>query len=462
MKKILFSLCLFIGVSTFAQIKKLAPFKNGDRIVFAGNSITEHGYYEMYIWQYYMLHFPDRRIHIKNGGIGGDVAGQILARFDKDVLADNPNVVVLSFGMNDSRYFEYLNSPVAQVRKEAVATSLNSYKDIEKKLKALPYVQKIIMTSSPFDETVTGPKNNFQGKYATMLEIANFQEASAKKNRWGFVDLMRPMTEIDLREQKRNANFTLTGPDRIHPGNGGHLAMAYFFLKAQGLTGSVVADVNIDASTGKLNRAINSTISNIVGSSKKVSFDYKANSLPFPVDTFARVWENPQKESDALAVIPFTDEFNKELLCIKNLEYGNYILKIDGKMIGKWSDAQYAKGINLAIIENTPQYAQAQKIADLNIQYHDLESKMRAYYWLQFNYFSKRNMLFDDSPAALDSVNNASAKDWGVASKRDNYQQAIKKEVREVWKKQMKDLIEKIYVLNKPVKHKFVIQPENR
>ena len=463
MKKLLIAVCFFISASTFAQIKKLTPFKNGDRIVFAGNSIAEHGYYETYIWQYYMLHFPERRIQVKNCGIGGDVAGQILARLDRDILIDNPTVVVLSFGMNDSRYFEYLKAPVAQVRSEAVATSKNSYKGIEQKLKALPNVQKIIMTSSPFDETMTGPKNNFPGKYATMLEIANFQEAAAKSNHWGFVDLIHPMTEIDQREQKKDSNFTLTGPDRIHPGNGGHLAMAYFFLKAQGLTGSVVADVTINAANGKLIKSINSTISNIIVSSKKISFNYKANSLPFPVDTFARIWGNPQKESAALAVIPFTDEFNKELLRIKELKSSNnYALIIDGTTIGEWNGAQFANGINLAVMQNTPQYIQAQKIADLNIQYHELEQKMRAYYWLQFNYFSKRNMMFDDSQAAMDSVNNATPKDWAVASKRDNYKQARIKEVREGWKKEMKDLIDRIYILNKPAKHSFVIELVNR
>jgi len=89
MKEFLITVCFFISASTFAQIKKLVPFKNGDRIVFAGNNIAEHGYYETYILQYYMLHFPDRRIQVKNGGIGGDVAGQILEKFDKDILVYN-------------------------------------------------------------------------------------------------------------------------------------------------------------------------------------------------------------------------------------------------------------------------------------------------------------------------------------------------------------------------------------
>lgn len=456
-KQLIAVTCLFISISLAAQTKKLAPFKNGDRIVFAGNSITEGGFYEMYIWQYYMLHFPQRKIQVINGGIGGDVAAQILDRLDDDILLKKPTVVVLTFGMNDSRYFEYFNTPETQVRKEAVAASLSSYQEIEKKLLALPDVQKIIMASSPYDETMTGPKNNFHGKYATMLEIAGFQEAAATKNQWGFVDLMRPMTLIDQREQKRDTNYTLTGPDRIHPGNAGHLAMAYFFLKAQGLTGSVVADVVIDAA-GKVKKALNSAITNITSAPGRISFDYKANSLPFPTDTVPRVWQNPQKASDALAVIPFTEEFNKELLTVSGLKNkARYTLKIDDKAIGEWKGTEFAKGINLAVLTNTPQYKQAQQVADLNLRYHDVEAKMRAYYWLQFNYFRKKNMLFDDSQAAVDSVNAASVKDIFVASKKDNYQQARKKEVRDGWEKEMQDMADKMYALSQPAKHTLVI-----
>ncbi|WP_431214000.1 hypothetical protein ACQ86N_03700 [Puia sp. P3] len=52
----------------------ITPFQTGDRVVFVGNSITEAGYYESYIWLYYMLHYPGRRITVYNAGIGGDRA----------------------------------------------------------------------------------------------------------------------------------------------------------------------------------------------------------------------------------------------------------------------------------------------------------------------------------------------------------------------------------------------------
>lgn len=461
MKKLLLAIGLFASASMAAQIKKPVPFKTGDKVVFAGNSITEAGFYEMYIWQYYMLHFPERKIVVMNAGIGGDVAGQILARLDEDILIKKPTVVVLTFGMNDSRYFEYFNTPEAQVRKEAVATAFNSCQQIEKKLLAVPGIQKIMMASSPYDETVTGPKNNFHGKYATMLEIARFQEAAAKKNKWGFVDLMRPITAIDVREQKRDTNYTLTGPDRIHPGNAGHFAMAYFFLKAQGLTGSVVADVAIDAATGKLQKAINSSVKNIVIKGGKISFDYTAGSLPFPTDTVPRSWGNTQKQSDALVVIPFIKEFNKELLTIKKLKSSSpYVLTIDGERICAWKGEEFAKGINLAVVTNTPQYQQAQKVADLQLKYRDLEQKLRSYYWLQFNYFKKKDMMYLDTQAAMDSVTIAAAKDWAVNFKKDNYREARKKEVREGWEKEMKALIDEMYKLSQPVKHTIAVEAE--
>src|SRR5689334_13423410 len=84
------------GVSAAAPV---APFQPGERVVFVGNSITEAGYYESYIWLYYVLHYPGRRITIYNAGIGGDRAQNIAARLDDDVFAKKPTTICLTFGM---------------------------------------------------------------------------------------------------------------------------------------------------------------------------------------------------------------------------------------------------------------------------------------------------------------------------------------------------------------------------
>ncbi|RYY55106.1 MAG: GDSL family lipase [Chitinophagaceae bacterium] len=454
------SLLAIMAASAPAQAQqKPAVFKAGDRISFTGNSITENGFYGLYIWQYYQLHFPNERILVMNKGIGGDVAAGILARLEDDVLVKKPTVIVLTFGMNDSRYFEYYNAPETSVRNEAIATSLKNYEAIEKKLLALPGVKKVIMTSSPYDETMGGNKNRFTGKYKTMEGIARFQEASAVKNKWGFVDLMRPMQAINEREQKRDTNYTLTGPDRIHPGNAGHMAMAWLFLKNQGLSGTVVADVSVNARTARLQRSVNAKVSGLKKTATGVSFSYLAKSLPFPTDSNTRVWENPQRQYEALAVIPFTEEMNRENLQVTGLdESAGYGLLIDGQPVADFTGKELASGINLALLSNTPQYQQAKQVAELNFQYRDLEQKLRAYVWLQTNYFRPRKMMYQDDQVALDSILAAAPKDWAVASKKDNYVEGRKKEVRAGWEKEMGTIMDRIYTINKPRERKFEIR----
>ena len=119
-------ICFLILASLISSAQKAPePFANGDRIVFAGNSITENGFYETYIWLYYITHFPERKIEVLNGGIGGDVARQIYIRLDSDLLAKKPTVLTIDFGMNDSRYYEYPmhKDKIDSVRKSAIDTS---------------------------------------------------------------------------------------------------------------------------------------------------------------------------------------------------------------------------------------------------------------------------------------------------------------------------------------------------
>src|ERR1700761_5422271 len=241
MKKAFASFLIFL-IAIVTATAQLKPFKTGDKIAFVGNSITEQGYYESYIWLYYMLHFPGKRIVVLNRGIGGDRAKDIYARFDDDVAASDPNVICLTFGMNDSGYFEFLGSNADSLAKVHYAESLHYFELIQEKLKKMPNVKKVIILGSPFDETVKIKANNFPGKVQVMEQIAAFQTKAAKDNNWGLVDFLHPVAEIDVREEKSDSPFTLSGNGRIHPGPQGHLVMAWLFLKAQGVASSPVAD----------------------------------------------------------------------------------------------------------------------------------------------------------------------------------------------------------------------------
>jgi lysophospholipase L1-like esterase len=452
-----FASFLILLTAAFTATAQVAPFKTGDRIAFVGNSITEQGYYESYIWLYYMLHFPGKRIVILNRGIGGDVAKQIYDRFDDDVLSADPDVIVVTFGMNDSGYFEYLKGNPDSVARVHVAESHRNFDFIRERLRKLPNVKKVIILGSPFDETVKLKSAVFPGKVHAMEQIAAFQTQAAKEDHWGLVDFLHPMTEIDLREQKNDSTFTLTGNDRIHPGNSGHFVMAWLFLKAQGLANLPVANMAIDAKSGKLESEANCHISNI-NATGGLSFDYLANSLPFPVDTVPRLWGNPHRQSEALPVMPFYTEFDRELLHITNLPGGDYELIIDDRPIAQFTAEELGEGINLAKLPNTPEYEQAMAVLQLNEERMGLESKLRQYSWLQYDYLRGIGRKFNDDLATMDSVNNRSAKDWFVASKRDNYRAARYPAVRAAWEKEMKMLVDDIYTVNQPKTHHIRIK----
>jgi alpha-mannosidase len=439
-----------------AATAPVEPFHQGDRVAFIGNSITEQGYYESYVWLYYMLHFPTERITVFNTGIGGDRAKDMYLRFDDDVLPKKPTVACLTFGMNDSGYFEFLQPNADSTARAKIAESKSYFEKIEEKLKAMPNTRKIMIAGSPYDETMKNPKNYFPGKTKAMEKIIQFQEQGAEDNHWGWVDFFHPMTEINRREQKKDSTFTLTGDDRIHPGNAGHFVMAYEFLKTQGLGDKPVADISIDAAARKVDKAENCQITNL-SKGKGLQFDYLAKSLPFPVDTLARLWGNPRPQSQAVPLIPFYDEFNREMLQVKGLGDKTYTIKMDGNVIGQWSGAELAQGINLAKVTKTPEYQQSAAILELNEERMTLEGKIRQYYWLQFDYFRGIGMKFQDDQAAQDSVEKASATRWDVASKRDNYRFARFAVVRQAWLKEMDEIVNEIYEVNRPKVHRVEI-----
>jgi hypothetical protein len=175
--------------------------------------------------------------------------------------------------------------------------------------------------------------------------------------------------------------------------------------------------------------------------------------LPFPQDSIPRLSGNPQRQSEALGLIPFNEEMNREMLTVHGLGDGKFSVSIDGEPIGKWTGAQLSAGINLALLKNTPEYEQAMSVLWLNEERMALESKLRAYYWLQYEFFKGEGLYLADNARAMDSVNVTASTNWAVASKKDNYRAARYAAVRQAWQKEMDVLVDEIYRVNQPRKH---------
>lgn len=455
MKRILLAasaMVMLAGITLSAQ--NIAPFKNNDRVVFVGNSITDGGHYHSDIWLYYMTRFPDMPVTMFNGGIGGDRVVDMTKRFDGDIMAKKPNVLVVTFGMNDTGYFEYNGDQAEKFAEDKYKETYDNYQAMEKRLKGLSGVRVIQMGGSPYDE-VSGTQNTpYKGKNAVMQRVGGFQKESAKQNGWEFLDLNAPMVEITKQMYVKDPKFTLCGDDRIHPDNDGHLVMAYLFLKEQGFAGKEVATVSVDASKKKVVTASNAEVNGLQVTRDGLSFDYLAYALPFPIDTLKRGWGSKKSASEAIDVIPFMDEMNRETLQVSGLKNGNYKLYIDGRDIATFSSADLAQGINMATLTNTPQYDQAMTVLLLNEQRWDIERRFRDYIWLQYNFFYDKGLLFANDYRAMDALKAETQNGWAVG-RREGYISWMRDEVRDVWEKEMKLLVDTIYKINKPVERKI-------
>jgi lysophospholipase L1-like esterase len=449
------ALCLLASLLAFAR--QVAPFQEGDRAVFLGNSITDGGRYHSYIWLYYMTRFPGSPITVLNAGIGGDRVQEMYRRLDDDVLSKRPTVLMVTFGMNDGGYFEYNGDNAEQYGKDRLEECRAAYLLLEKRLQALPNVRVVMVGSSPYDQTAQLESAVFKKKNDVMLQIADFQEASAKKNRWEFVDFNRPMTALNLEGQKTDSAFTLCGGDRVHPESDGHMVMAYLFLKAQGFAGREVSAMQVDAAKKKVTQSKYCSLSNLQVSPTTVSFDYLAASLPYPLDPVARGWGHKKSQRDAVKVIPFMEEMNRELLRVTGLK-GTYRLYIDDAAVGEWTGEQLAEGINLAAEPKTPQYRQALAVMYLNEERWEIERRFREEAWLQFYFFQPRGLLFANNDEAVRLFEENAPSDVWLAARADLFGKTVHPAVREAWQQQMDLLVNKIYAINKPVKRKVTLK----
>ena len=440
----------------YLQAQTTIPrFEEGERVVFVGNSITHGGHYHSFIWLYYMTRFPDKPITIMNAGIGGESAWDMKDRLDYDVFNRKPTYVTLTFGMNDTGYDIYMKDNAKELSEQRIAKSLESYREIEERLLAKNKIKKVLIGGSPYDET--SRFNNFilHNKNNAILKIIDAQRISSKKNGWGFVDFNQPMREISRKEQEADSTFTFCRIDRIHPDNDGQMVMAYLFLKAQGLAGDEVSSVSIDAYHSSVITHKNCKISKLKKNGADLTFDYLAYALPYPLDSISRSgWGNKRSQRDAMQLVPFMEEFNQERFQVTNLEKGMYRLTIDNQFVDNLSSEKLANGVNLADYPNTPQYQQAAKIMYLNEERFEVEKRFREYLWTEYSFLKKEGLLFADNEKAINKLREYLPKDGFLRMSYEWYTKAMYPEIREVWSRYMKTIVDTIYKMNKPTTHK--------
>src|SRR3979409_2344187 len=129
--------------------------KDGDRVVFFGDSITDQRLYTAYVETYVVTRFPRWNVAFVHSGWGGDRVtggggGGILDRLTRDVAAYQPNVVTIMLGMNDGRYRAF-GDQIFDIYSKG-------YKGIVEQLKKMtPQPRITAIQPSPYDDVTRAP-----------------------------------------------------------------------------------------------------------------------------------------------------------------------------------------------------------------------------------------------------------------------------------------------------------------
>jgi lysophospholipase L1-like esterase len=351
-----FALLTVLAVPALAQQR--FALRDGDRVVFYGDSITDQRLYTTFTETYVVTRFPKLDVSFVHSGWGGDRVsggggGPIDVRLWRDVLPYNPTVMTIMLGMNDGRYRAF-----DQATFDEFAAGYKHIVDTAKR--QLPGIRITAIQPSPYDDVTRAPM--FEGGYnQVLLRFSDFLKQLAADQKLTLADLNTPVVAMLTKAKDLDATAAARLiPDRVHPGPGGHLIMAEALLKAWNAPATVTA-VEIDAAHKEAARQVNAHVSDLRFANQGVSWTELDDALPMPFDM--------RDAGVALAVraSDFVDALDHQPLTVRGLASGRYTLSIDGDSVGAFTAEQLAAGINLAELP-TPMARQAAEVHALTLQ----------------------------------------------------------------------------------------------
>jgi lysophospholipase L1-like esterase len=295
------------------------PFKQGDRVVFYGDSITQQQLYTRYLQQYVYGRYPELKVRFYNAGWSGDRATGAVTRLQRDVLALNPTVVTLFFGMNDGRY-----RPIEDATAHEYRTKMDQ---LIQTLKA-EGVRVIVMTPGCVDVEHRQALADV-GYNDTLAALAGIARELAEKHECEFVNMYDAMLAFQTQQKQADAAFTMI-PDGVHPNARGHLLMTAVLLGALSVSPPTLGEV--DAARGSAQGDVE-----LVRSST-TQVELKA-VLPVPY------WIEPEMR-------PFAETCGMSALThprlvVRGLSEGEYSIELDGAAAGDATASQLAAGVAL-------------------------------------------------------------------------------------------------------------------
>jgi lysophospholipase L1-like esterase len=305
--------------------------RDGDTVVFLGDSITAARTYGKIIEDYTLLRFPDRKVRFHNAGRGGDTAAGGLARLEADVFARGATVLIVAYGINDIGWGLKADAEHKQKYLDAVRGIIEQCR----KRKVRVFLCSAAVTGEDPDKSADG----------FLQKMCDDGMAIARDLGEQSIDVQRSMRAIQKRvrafneEVKKPAGkVSLHAGDGVHLNDLGQLAMAFALLKGLGAPADV-SSVRLDAAGPKVVSATGCKVTDLKGADVRLKFTRLDAGLPFNHGLFYAL---------NYRFVPVPDELNRYLLTVDNLSDGRYEVIADGRKVGTFTPKQLAAGVNLA------------------------------------------------------------------------------------------------------------------
>ena len=210
-------------------------FQNNDRIIFAGDSVTDMGSnqplgeglsdkvgrgYVRVVENMLAVWYPELNFRITNAGTSGNTSRDLLARFERDVTSQNPDWVSICIGINDVwRQFD-----VPAILDAAVLPD-EYERNVESMILAVKEKVKGIFILSPYyiEPLSEDPMRRRMDEYGEICRRL------AEKHGCEFVDFQRMFSDYCKYQHSSRLAW-----DRVHPNQMGATLMARGFLRHTG------------------------------------------------------------------------------------------------------------------------------------------------------------------------------------------------------------------------------------
>jgi lysophospholipase L1-like esterase len=383
--------------------------KNGDEVLFYGDSITDQRMYTVVVETYVATRYPHLDVNFVNSGWGGDTVfggggGSIETRLTRDLYPYHPSIVTIMLGMNDGGYKAESESNDQKY--------FSGYRHLVESIHTnLPQAKILAIEPSPYDDVTGPPAFPVAGDILYNEVLRSFGKwivTNASQLNVDTVDLNTPLVKTLMRAQELdpiNANQII--PGHIHPSFGGHMVMAENILKAWQAR-AIVSAVTLRVAHGTA-KVVSSQFTSISGlsSGDSLSWTQLDESLPLPFRQWIDMWGGGTSVDLAIRSSDITAALNQQVLKVEGMPSGTYSLKIDGTSVGAFNNDQLATGVNLAVLK-TPATDQAMKVYQLANSHEEIHYDR----WRNIDVPLAEYKMPESTPAStvLDQLDDAIAK----------------------------------------------------